>query len=107
MKFAKVTQRCLGCRASLPSNDESAALCPSCKPNEAEVYLTKLQHLAHCERMFWLTSVQCQRITGHNYADVTGIARDSPIYYQTIKARKDLKEARETVGRFGDPVGVC
>ena len=44
--------------------------------------------------------VQCQRITGENYKDVLGIARDSQIYYLMKKAKKDLQEARETIARF-------
>lgn len=44
--------------------------------------------------------MQCQRITGDNFKDVLGIARDSPVYYQMKKAQRDLKEAKETVARF-------
>ena len=49
--------------------------------------------------------VQCQRITGDSYKDVLGIARDSPIYYQMKKSKKDLQEARETLARFEVPRG--
>ena len=42
MKFVAVTQRCLGCKASLPGGKDEAgsalALCASCEPKEAEVY---------------------------------------------------------------------
>ena len=83
MKFVSVTSRCLGCKASLTSAaDKGNALCVNCEPRTAEIYLAKQQHLASCERIFWMMSVQCQRITGENYKDVLGIARDSAIYYQ-------------------------
>ena len=109
MKFAKVTQRCLGCRASLSGGKDAgdAALCSSCKVNEAQVYLSKLQELQAAERSFWQTSVMCQRITGCSYKDVIGIARDSPIYYQMKKAVKDLNEARDTIARFEQPAMVA
>ena len=83
-----------------------AALCTGCKPREVEVYLSKLRHLQQCEKLFWQTSVQCQRITGENYKDVLGIARDSQIYYLMKKAKKDLKEAKETLDRFNVDVMV-
>jgi len=107
MKFVAVTQRCLGCKASISAKDavESNALCPNCKPKEVEVYLSKLQHLAQCEKLFWQTSVQCQRITGENMKDILSIARDSRIYYLLKKAQKDLKEAKETVARFDAVLG--
>ena len=101
MKFAKVTQRCLGCRTTIASSAEDAALCAACKPNEAEFYLGKLAEVRRCEKLFWQTSVQCQRITGNVMKDVLGIARDSELYYMHKKAQKDLKEARETLARFG------
>ena len=106
MKFVAVTQRCLGCKASLPGAKDVAgnALCMSCKPKEVEIYYSKLQHLANCERFFWQTAVQSQRVTGHNFSDVLGIGRDSPLFYQMRKARKDLKEAQETLTRFDVPV---
>lgn len=46
MKFVAVTQRCLGCKASMPAKQEDgAALCVHCKSKETEVYYSKLQHL--------------------------------------------------------------
>ena len=111
MKFVAVTQRCIGCKSTLSSggkdaaDDGCAALCPNCKPREIEIYNTKLQHLVKTEQLFWQILVQCQRITGHNYSDVLGIARDSTIYYQMKKVQKDLKEAQETIARFGDTFG--
>jgi DNA polymerase delta subunit 1 len=104
MKFVSVTVRCLGCKASLTSAaDKGNAICVNCEPRKVEIYLSKQQALADAERFFWMTSVQCQRITGENYKDVLGIARDSPIYYQMKKAVKDVNEARETLARFGTP----
>ena len=102
MKFVAVTQRCLGCKASLSGGKKagSVALCPSCESRESEVYFEKLQHLAQCEKLYWQTFVACQRITGDNYKDVVGIARDSPMYFQMKRTQKDLKEARETLARF-------
>ena len=103
MKFVAVTQRCLGCKAAISDKqaaEDGAALCGNCKPREAEIYLNKLATLQQCEKLFWQTQVQCQRITGENFKDVLGIARDSQIYYLMKKAKKDLKEARETLARF-------
>ncbi|EOD33882.1 putative DNA polymerase POLD1 [Emiliania huxleyi CCMP1516] len=101
MGMVTVSVRCLGCRAVLKSG---GALCANCTHREAEVYMEKLRHLSACEKRFWQIMVQCQRITGDNYKDVLGIARDSPIYYQMKKVQKDLNEARETISRFGVPV---
>jgi DNA polymerase delta subunit 1 len=105
MGFVAVTQRCLGCKASMPAGkdkegEQGVALCASCEPKETEVYMKKLQHYGQLERLFWQTMVQCQRITGDSYKDVLGIARDSPIYYQMKKVQKDLHEAKETLARF-------
>ena len=111
MKFVAVTQRCLGCNAALSggSSKDAAnglALCGSCKSKEVEVYLSKQQKLADAEKAFWQTFVMCQRISGDLHKDAVGIARDSPIYYQMKKAQKDLKEAKDTVARFGEAIGV-
>jgi DNA polymerase delta subunit 1 len=100
MKFVAVTQRCLGCKASMSGKDDNGALCVNCKPREAEFYLDKLRTLRECERKFAMTIVECHRITGDNYKDILGIARDSPIYYQMKKVQKDLKEAQDTLSRF-------
>jgi len=100
MGFVAVTQRCLGCKAPIHAKGEQDALCGNCKEREVEVYLSKLAHLQSCERMFHMTAVQCQRITGSIHKDVIGIARDSQIFYMMKKARKDLKEAREVIARF-------
>ena len=105
MGFVAVTQRCLGCKASMPAGkdkegEQGVALCVNCEPKESEIYMKKLQHYGQVERLFWQTMVQCQRITGDSYKDVLGIARDSPIYYQMKKVQKDLEEAKETLARF-------
>jgi DNA polymerase delta subunit 1 len=106
MKFVAVTQRCLGCKAAMTGGKQAGgALCASCESNLTAVYHAKLQQLAHAERMFHATFVQASRITGDNYKDVIGIARDSPIYMMMKKAQKDLKEATDTLARFG--VAVC
>ena len=106
MKFVAVTRRCLGCKAQMAGgskdDDGGLALCGACKPREADIYLQKVQKLAEAEKAFWQTFVMCQRISGDLHKDAVGIARDSPIYYQMKKAQKDLKEAKETVGRFGE-----
>ena len=94
-----MTQRCLGCKAALPEG-VCAAVCVSCEPREGEVYLQKLAHLQGCERLFWQTMVECQRITGTIHKEVIGIARDSQIYYMLKKAKKDLTAAKETMARF-------
>jgi len=101
MGMVTVSARCLGCRGVLKSG---GALCASCSHREVEVYMERLQHLSACERRFWQITLQCQRITGDNYKDVLGIARDSAIYYQMKKVQKDLKEARDNISRFGVPV---
>jgi len=102
MGFVKVTLRCLGCKAAISEAEQGkgAPLCASCKSREAEVYCVALQKVCECERMFWQTWVQCQRISGDNYKDVLGIARDSPLYYQMKKTQKDLVAAQETLARF-------
>ena len=99
MKFVEVTHRCLGCKASLSKGD-AGALCLNCKSREVEVYLAKLQQSAQVERMCWATAVQCQRITGDNYKEILGIARDSRIFYVKKKAEKDFQEAQATLARF-------
>jgi DNA polymerase delta subunit 1 len=98
MGFVKVTQRCIGCKATL--SDSGGALCRNCLPREAEVYIGKLQQLQQCERLFWQIFTAAQRVQADNLKDVLGIARDSPLYYQMKKVQKDLKEAREQLARF-------
>jgi DNA polymerase delta subunit 1 len=103
MKHVTVTSRCLGCKAAIKTREgESvgAALCVSCTPRQAEIYLGKLAHLRSCERMFHMTQTECQRITGSIHKDVVGIARDSQIFYMMKKARKDLDAAKEVIARF-------
>ena len=59
MGFVKVTQRCIGCKATL--SDSGGALCRNCLPREAEVYIGKLQQLQQCERLFWQIFTAAQR----------------------------------------------
>ena len=40
------------------------------------------------------------RITGNNFSDILCIGRDSPLFYQMKKCKKDLQEAKETLSRF-------
>lgn len=103
MGFVAVTARCLGCKASLPKaapGEREIALCPACAPRKVEVYLSKVQAYGAAEKAFHETLVTCQRVTGDNYKDVVGIARDSTLYYKMKKVRKDLKEAQEVLARF-------
>ena len=100
MKFAKVTERCLGCKSAIKEGAQDRALCPGCKEREAELYFNALNAVTQCERSFWLAQVECARVSGHNYKDVIGIARDSPLYYQMKKTQMDLKAATKTLARF-------
>jgi len=100
MKFAKVTERCLGCKTAIKEGAADRALCAGCKEREPELYVSALSNVTQCETMFWLAQVECARVSGHNYKDVIGIARDSPLYYQMKKTQMDLSAARKTLARF-------
>ena len=101
--FVKVTQRCLGCKSAISDKAEDQSVCTGCIDRKGEIYLGKMKQLSECEKLFWQLSMACQRISGDSLKDVIGIARDSPLYYRMKKSEKDLKEARETLTRFGDP----
>ena len=104
MKFAKVTVRCLGCKSAIDDAQTAAggqtAVCHNCYHKMAAVYLSALANQREAERVFWLTHVECQRVSGDFHKDVIGIARDSPLYYKMKKTQKDLAAATLELKRF-------
>ena len=100
MKFAKVTLQCLGCKSKLPPGEK--ALCSACKSKEVDVYYQKLQSVVESESLFSRLWTQCQRCQGDLHKDVLCTSRDCPIFYKRKKVQKDVKDARETLMRFGD-----
>ena len=100
MKFAKVSLQCLGCKTILSGGEK--ALCPSCKAKQVEVYYSKLSSVQECEQLFSRLWTQCQRCQGDLHKDVLCTSRDCPIFYKRKKVQKELKDARETLLRFGD-----
>ena len=104
MKFAKVTLRCLGCKTAIDDGQTACggqtAVCHNCYGKMAAVYMTALSNYAECERVWWLTHVEVQRVSGDFHKDIIGIARDSPLYYKMKKTQKDLAAATLELKRF-------
>ncbi|KAL1529097.1 hypothetical protein AB1Y20_000057 [Prymnesium parvum] len=100
MKFAKVSLQCLGCKTILKG--EEKALCHNCKSKEVEIYYSKLSNVQDCEQLFSRLWTQCQRCQGDLHKDVLCTSRDCPIFYKRKKVQKELKDASETLLRFGE-----
>jgi len=100
MSFAKVSLKCLGCKAILSGKEH--ALCKNCQPKEIDIFFSKLQAVKETELLFSRLWTQCQRCQGDLHKDVLCTSRDCPIFYKRKKIQKDLKETRDTLARFGE-----
>ena len=101
MKFAKKTQTCMGCKKPLVSAEErDGAVCADDRPRFAELYQRQLTKVAELEVRFARLWTQCQRCQGSVHNSVICSARDCPIFYMRMKARKDVEDAGKELGRF-------
>ena len=98
MMFAKVTLKCLGCKASLKKGEKT--LCDYCKPREAEIFQRNLSASNKLQADFSRLWVECQRCTGHLHQDVLCTNGDCPIFYRRKKCAKDLAESQKVMERF-------
>jgi len=98
MQFAKVTLKCLGCKAALPPGQKS--LCKHCQGKKAELFQTSLTSLNELQAHFTKLWVQCQRCSGSLHQDVLCTNRDCPIFYRRKKVQKDLKESVGVMQRY-------
>ena len=100
-KFAVVKKTCLGCKNVLTKNDDSV-VCVNCEPRLKNIYIERKQELRIREKQYCDLWVQCQRCQGSLHQTILCQSRDCPIFYRRVKAKKQVEEAQEIVGRFAD-----
>ncbi|KAL1969763.1 hypothetical protein VTN77DRAFT_8316 [Rasamsonia byssochlamydoides] len=101
MKFAKKTQTCMGCKKPLVGKDERAgAVCEACRPRMGELYTKTVKKVSELEVRFGRLWTQCQRCQGSLHCEVICSARDCPIFYMRMKAKKDVEDAEKELMRF-------
>jgi DNA polymerase delta subunit 1 len=101
MKFTKKTQTCMGCKKPLVGNDEKAgAVCEDCRPRLGELYTKSVNKVSDLEVRFGRLWTQCQRCQGSLHCEVICSAKDCPIFYMRMKAKKDVEDAEKELRRF-------
>ncbi|KAF1835563.1 DNA polymerase delta catalytic subunit [Decorospora gaudefroyi] len=101
MKFAKRTQTCMGCKKPMTDLlEKDGAVCDNCRPRVAQLYAKSLAKISALEVRFSRLWTQCQRCQGSVHCEVICAARDCPIFYMRIKARKDVEDAGRELKRF-------
>eukprot|EP00210_Caulerpa_lentillifera_P000041 g40.t1 len=100
MRFAKKTERCVGCKA--PLDKGYTTLCLHCEPSKAEIYLKNLQSVNDLEDAFGRLWTQCQTCQGSLLQDVLCTNRDCPIFYRRKKVQKDLGDAQLVLNRLNE-----
>ncbi|XP_034247850.1 DNA polymerase delta catalytic subunit isoform X2 [Thrips palmi] len=101
--FTVKRQTCLGCKAVLPKDQESNALCSHCSPNEAKLFLSELTKYRTLEDRFSRLWTECQRCQGSLHEEVLCTSRDCPIFYMRKKIQIELDTQDKSLQRFGDP----
>lgn len=103
MMFAVKKDKCISCKAVLPSGwtKKNGHFCKHCSGNEVQTYTEKLSNLHDLETRFSRLWSQCQRCQGSLHQDVLCSNKDCPIFYMRKKVRKDLKVAHADMKKFG------
>jgi len=76
-------------------------ICPSCKENEIELYLSQKAELDDLRIDFNKLWSQCQRCQKHMQKEVLCSNCDCPIFYRRKKIRSDLVKAENLLAKFG------
>ena len=100
MKFVVKTEKCLGCKAPIPSGTADQALCASCEPKRAEIYLENVHKLNQIGDKYNKLWTQCQRCQGSLTKEVICSANDCDIFYLRTKTKKDLCEIEDILYKF-------
>jgi DNA polymerase delta subunit 1 len=96
--FTKRKLTCVGCKATLNSNEQT--LCQNCSAREVEIYQRHLFESNALESKYSRLWTQCQRCQGSLHQTVLCSNRDCSIFYMRKKVQKDLEDAQETLQRF-------
>eukprot|EP00039_Didymoeca_costata_P030835 m.31646 g.31646 ORF g.31646 m.31646 type:complete len:1080 (+) comp8334_c0_seq1:529-3768(+) len=97
-KFTVARPKCIGCKASLQSNEK--VLCQSCSRDEPRLYQREVLKLVQLQAKFSRLWTQCQRCQGSLHQDVLCTNADCPIYYMRKKVQTDIKKQDATVDKF-------
>jgi DNA polymerase delta subunit 1 len=101
MKFTKKMQTCMGCKRPLVGKNEmDGAVCEDCRPRLGELYTKTLKKASELEVRFGRLWTQCQRCQGSLHCEVICSAKDCPIFYMRMKAKKDIDDAEKELMRF-------
>merc|ERR1719401_1269300 len=96
-KFAMKSLRCLGCKAVI----KAGALCSHCAQEKAvQVVAERMEELRSREDEYNRLWTQCQRCQGSMMEKVICSNRDCEIFYRRSKARKNIEQVQEQLGRL-------
>jgi DNA polymerase delta subunit 1 len=100
MKFVTKTEKCMGCKAPIPTGTSDQALCVSCEPKRTELYLENIQKLNEISEKFNKLWTQCQSCQSSFHQEVICSANDCDIFYLRTKTKKDLGEIEDILNKF-------
>jgi DNA polymerase delta subunit 1 len=100
MMFTVKTATCIGCKASVDST--KGFLCKHCLPNEAAIYMDKLEKLREAELRYSELWSSAQRIHGSVHSDIMCTGDGCACqFYRRKKVQADIKMAQEVVDKLG------
>ena len=98
--FAVKKNACMGCKVLI--GEKEGNLCKNCIPNEAGLYLAKLEQLNGAEREFGSLWSTCQRIHSNYFNDIMCTGDGCACqFYRRKKVQQDVKRFQEQVDQFG------
>ena len=86
--------------------EKNGAVCENCRPRFGELYQKTLSKTSELEVRFARLWTQCQRCQGSMHNTVICSARDCPIFYMRMKAKKDVEDAGKELVRFDQDIAA-
>lgn len=100
IRFSKITQRCLGCKKPLLSEEESGkAICFNCLPQAGKLQTIRVNEKNDLETRLDALWKQCHQCQG-DMEEVVCNSRDCPTIFKRTKFKKELDDVREKLSRF-------
>jgi DNA polymerase delta subunit 1 len=97
-KFVNIGHRCPGCRAALRGGD--AAVCPSCEPRHAELYMEKLAEAEAARAEFTALWVGCQKCKKTVAVEILCDDVECGAFFRREKAKIDTRKTEAALARF-------
>lgn len=100
LRFAQMTNRCIGCKSPISINHADQGLCEYCNSTKSNIYNEKKIEVDQVKAEFLKLWGQCQTCQGSSDLDVICASRDCPIFYKRTKVKKDLQEVEIILNRL-------